>query len=85
MDEKVSVYRIFIFNANEKDPIKYDQDPFIIVIPNFTISVLKDFFFSFYLNKKEKYEEFLDIEIQGICSSIIQHFANEIQKLKYFF
>lgn len=43
MDEKVSVYRIFIFNANEKDTIKYDQDPFIITIPNFTLSVRQNY------------------------------------------
>jgi hypothetical protein len=39
MDEKVTVYRIFIFNAPENENLKYEQDPFIIMIPNFTLKV----------------------------------------------
>jgi len=39
MDEKVGVYRVFIFNAPENDALKYEQDPFLILIPNFTVKV----------------------------------------------
>ena len=39
MDEKVGVYRVFIFNAPENDALKYEQDPFMILIPNFTVKV----------------------------------------------
>ena len=40
MDEKVTVYRIFIFNAQENENLKYEQDPFMIMIPNFSLKVL---------------------------------------------
>lgn len=87
MDEKVNVYRILILNAPENENTKNDQDPFMILVPNFTSQVFSillnekrkyhDFFF------KEKFEEFIDIEIQGMMGSIILHFASEIQKMKF--
>lgn len=39
MDEKISVYRIFIFNWNENEILKADIDPNVMNIPNFTSKV----------------------------------------------
>lgn len=69
MDEKINVYKIFVYNFEETSELKIENELNIVKIPNFSMI--------------DKYKEFLDSEIQSLINAVILNFSIEIQKMKY--
>lgn len=70
MDEKINVYKIFVYNFEETSDLKFENELNIVKIPHFSMH--------------DKYKEFVDSEIQSLINAVILNFSIEIQKMKYF-
>ena len=70
MDEKINVYKIFVYNFEETSDMKVENELNIVKIPHFFMN--------------DKYKEYLDSEIQSLINAVILNFSIEIQKMKYF-